>query len=373
MVYDFAIVGGGIIGLSTGLALTRRYPNARLVVLEKESGSVISPGFEINDAGILNSADEIEAQAKLTYRETRPGELFHRYELKMSNESKWDFGGVRLSTSPQAEAKVTWKNFWTSKLKLGLETRAQSHDLTRGGPLMGTWAGWSLSGGLSSSDASTTSWSVDAGYGNDELGGWDYGVGGGLFLRPGPRWEFSIAGIRALVDPRQFITSVDGGPATFGTRYIFSFVEQSELSAQIRMHYIFSPDLTLELYAEPFAASGRFYRFGELRAAGSRFLRPYGREGTTIAREADGSLTVTDGPETFTLDNEDFNVGSFRSNLVLRWEWHPGSTLFLIWQQDRSSFDPRGGLVGPGSLLDPLQESGDHVLALKIAYWIPVD
>ncbi len=95
-------------------------------------------------------------------------------------------------------------------------------------------------------------------------------------------------------------------------------------------------------------------------------------DGSTIARTTDGSVVVTDGPETVTLDNPEFNVRSFRSNLVLRWEWRAGSTLFLVWQQNRSARDERGVPVRGADLWDSFADSGDQFLALKINYWLPV-
>jgi hypothetical protein len=83
-------------------------------------------------------------------------------------------------------------------------------------------------------------------------------------------------------------------------------------------------------------------------------------------------VQVTDGTDSFTLSNPDFNVVDFRSNLVLRWEWRPGSTLFLVWQQNRSGARPVGDLVNPGRLWDSFTATGDNFLAIKIAYWLPV-
>lgn len=170
------------------------------------------------------------------------------------------------------------------------------------------------------------------------------------------------------------MTTLDGGPAaTFGQRYVFAFIDRSTWRAPVRLNYAITPDLTVELYAEPFAASGRYYDHGELTAAGENTLRTYGTDGTTVVVEADGSRTVTDGPDTFSLPLLDFNFRSFRSNVVLRWEWRRGSTLFLVWQQDRSTFDTTGDLVRPGSLFDAVTAAGDNFLAVKMTYWLPVD
>src|SRR5262249_7976212 len=137
--------------------------------------------------------------------------------------------------------------------------------------------------------------------------------------------------------------------------------------------YAITPDLTLETYAEPFASSGRFYDFGELKAARSQELRIYGTQGTTVsAPDSLGRRRVTDGGATFTLPNADFNVRSFRSNVVLRWEWPPGSTLFAVWQQNRGSRDPLGRTINASDVFDGLSAPGDNFFALKMSYWLPV-
>ena len=68
--------------------------------------------------------------------------------------------------------------------------------------------------------------------------------------------------------------------------------------------------------------------------------------------------------------NRDFNVGSFRSNIVLRWEWRPGSIFYLVWQQNRSSFDPVGARASLGDMFNSITAPGDHILALKTTFWI---
>ena len=87
-------------------------------------------------------------------------------------------------------------------------------------------------------------------------------------------------------------------------------------------------------------------------------------------RLADGSLKVADGASTFVLENEDFNVRSFRSNLVLRWEWRPGSMLFLVWQQDRSDEEALGLRASLGDMFGSLNTRGNHFFALKASVWL---
>src|SRR6185436_11074199 len=135
-------------------------------------------------------------------------------------------------------------------------------------------------------------------------------------------------------------------------------------------NYTIAPDLTLELYGEPFAAAGKYRGLGELAQARSFRLREYGTAGTTIARDPSGNYTITDngGADTLQIPNPDFHVLSFRSNAVLRWEWRPGSTLFLVWQQNRET-DRVFGAARPGDLFDTMGAPGNNFLAIKVTYW----
>jgi hypothetical protein len=149
------------------------------------------------------------------------------------------------------------------------------------------------------------------------------------------------------VDTKQYLTTVDGGPvATYGKHYVFGRVERATYSAQFRLNYTLRPDLTIDLYAEPFAASGRYSDFRELAAPSTELLTPY----------------------PFT-ENRDFNTRSFRSNAVLRWEWRPGSTLYVVWQQNRASTQPLG-TASVSDMFSSLSAPGDHVFAVKTTFWI---
>jgi hypothetical protein len=207
----------------------------------------------------------------------------------------------------------------------------------------------------------------------EEFGGWSSEIQGDFSFHPGSQWEISVSpSWERGADPRQYVTAVEDGRAvTFGTRYVFAHVDRSEIALRLRANYTFTPNLTLETYVEPFASSGRFHSFGELLAPRSAELLTYGTQGTTIARNADGSHTVTAGTESFQIENQDFNVRSLRSNVVLRWEWRPGSALFLVWQQDQAADRPFAR-ARPADLWDAFSTRGDSFFAVKVSYWIPL-
>lgn len=350
----------------------RAAKNAGRHWLWNTSLSFESPALELNDLGRIGSADDIDATAQLRYRETAPGRLFHRWNSALFLGRSWNFGGVHTGTNWSLGNSFTLRNFWNLFLGTYGNARALSDDLTRGGPLMGRPGAYGFDLRLSTDDGKRTSWRGAVGYNNDDAGGWSRSISGGISARPAPPWRLTVDPTwRREVSSRQYVTALPGtAAATFGTRYVFAYVDRNTLSARMRVNYAFTPDLSLELYAEPFAASGHFYDFGELPAARSHALRTYGSDGTTITEQADGSHEVSADGETFTIAPRDFNVLSFRSNLVLRWEWLRGSTLFVVWQQDRSGPAASGRAVGVGSLFDTFGTEGRNFVALKLTYWL---
>jgi len=343
---------------------------------------VESPEFDPIDFGRLNYSGDVMGGPRLTFRETRPGRLLRAYSLgvNLNDYSYFDRDlGVRYTIG--SNDSVTFNNFWVASVNVARYLRGLDAQLTRGGPAMGTPLGWTVSGLLRNSSGANTRWNGSGSIRSNEFGERAWGVGASLSARPSPAVQLSFTpeylrenGTNATSNGpinRQYLASFSGGrPETYDRRYVFGLVDRTTLSTQLRVSYTFKPDMTLDVYAEPFAASGRYNGFGELAAARSRDLRMYGTDGTTLERLADGRYQVTDGAATFMLSNSDFNVRSFRSNVVLGWEWRPGSTLFVVWQQNRSNTESQGGHVGAGDLFGSFSAPGDHIVAIKTTWWI---
>jgi opacity protein-like surface antigen len=338
----------------------------------------VSPGFDINDAGRLRRADRIEAGGRLTYRETSPG-LFQNYSVRGELDGNWNFDGNRLRNSLEIGGNVTLRSFWRFGLELDLVPRGLSDTQTRGGPLMGTPAQWGMSANVNSDFSRRTGFHLFGFFRVDEQDGWFWNLGGGIESKPTGNWQIGLfPRYERSSDARQYVDTIDDGPeATYGERYVFGRIDRSTLSAQLRISYGFTPNLSLEGYAEPFSATGTYSEYGELPEPRSLDLRYYGTDGTTITEsegEAPREITVTDGDDSFTFERGDFHSLSFRTNLVLRWEWRPGSTLFLIWQQNQGDFesvtDP--GSAGLSDWGDAITSPGQSFFALKLTYWLPI-
>ena len=336
--------------------------------------STRTPGFEINDAGQMRSGDDIDFNADIQLRDTKPNRYVRFYQFGTSAVTSWSYGGIRQYLRFNQTAQATLHSFLRFNARGTLHVPSLSDDLTRGGPLIATPAGYTVSAQLTSRANMPTTWNARTEVYHDAFGGQRFDVSTGLAIRPAPQWQASVDPTYSRsVDGRQYVRTLSGGgPATFGQRYIFAAVERSTLSARFRVNYALTPNFTVEGYAEPFAASGRFYGFGEVPAPRSKVLRVYGAPGTgtAIAFAPDGSATVTDGASTFPLPPLDFQRLSFRSNLVLRWEWLPGSTAFFVWQQSRFGQLLDGPLVRPQDLWNSVRAEGDNFVVVKVSYWI---
>jgi hypothetical protein len=333
-----------------------------------------SPGLELNDMGRISTADGLTGGASLTYREVRPGRWFYSYAASLSTNAEWNYAGERQFVEPRLDAGLTFHNQMNLNVSAFVTPRSQDERLTRGGPSMGTPWTWVTIAQLSSNFAAKTQWRARVYYERGEFADKVYRLSGALAFRPAPRWLVSATPnyLRSMA-PRQYVTAVTdpSATATFGTRYVFSALDQSQWSMQLRLNYAFTPDLTLELYAEPFIASGRFSGHGELPAPRRYDLRVYGQApGTAVIADSAGTLHVTDGASGFTVSSLDFSTTSFRSNVVLRWEWRRGSTLYLVWQQNRGDTRSQADLVRIPDLFQGLRAAGDNFLAVKATYWL---
>jgi hypothetical protein len=339
-----------------------------------------SENFETNDIANLNGADGMVLNSNIRFRETRPSRILRNYSIGFNQANDSTLRLLRQTGSLRPSVNVTWANFWTSSFSVSRNLATESVSLTRGGPIMRGPAGWTTQVNVGNRSTANTRWSSGATWAADENGGERQRYSASLSVRPGPQWQLSANPYyETQIDSQQYIATINGGrPDTYGRRYVFAFIDRSTLATEFRMSYTLKPDLTLDVYAEPFAASGRYYDFGELLEAGGSVRLTYGvapgTSITTIAEPGDsfGRRVVTVDGQQFTLNSRDFNTLSFRSNIVLRWEWRPGSTLYAVWQQDRSETDVLGSHVGLGDMFSSATAPGQNYFIVKTSFWLPV-
>ena len=308
-----------------------------------------SPGFDMNDLGFQRRADEITQSNWLQWRFDRPGTRVRSFRVNFNQWSGHNFDGERLWLGGNINAHWVFQNFWAIGSGLNLNGRGFDDRATRGGP--GTYTTTPIGNWfyLNTNDRRRVSFNWFSFWNNDFHGSRFVELSPSITVRPssaisvqvGPRWASNK-------DDAQWIENLDeDGPAP---RYVFGRLNQKTLSLTTRVNYTIAPTLSLQLYGEPFVSAGRYERYKELvngRAAAyeDRFA-PFAYQ-----------------------DNADFNVLSFRTTNVLRWEFKPGSTLFVVWQQGREHEGERGDFRFRRDFGDVFSTPSSNTLLVKLAYW----
>jgi hypothetical protein len=314
--------------------------------------SVVSPGFEINDLGFQTAVDRFGSDFNLMYVENRPGRTFRNYRISLRNAGDWNFGGDRIAARSTLSFNYTFANYWSGHINYTRGFAAYDDRLTRGGPVAYDPAGNRAEIQLNTDSRKAMSLRSTANYSWGESGGWNRQINGNVSIRPAENWSFSVGPrYNRSLTTAQYIGSVEDptAVATFGRRYVFSSIRQTTLSFQTRLNVNFSPDLSVEVYAEPFVSTGDYEDPRQLVAPRTYDFEPY-----------------TDGE----ISRSDFSTKSLRGNAVMRWEWRPGSTLFLVWQQRRSGSDEFGDFDfgrDAGAIFD---QKPENVFLVKMNYWL---
>lgn len=187
-----------------------------------------------------------------------------------------------------------------------------------------------------------------------------------LSLSIGPMIGFSLnetQWVKKVSDPLM--------TATYGTRYIFGRIDQKILASEIRINWIFTPRLSLQAYLQPFIAVGKYDRFKQLNRPRAYDYLVFGENESIIKDKGDYYIIDPDGwgpASAFTISKPDFNYKSMRGTVVLRWEYRPGSLIYLVWTQNRADFSHPGELVLWRDLGDLFTAPGDNIFLVKFTY-----
>ncbi|HEV8151052.1 MAG TPA: DUF5916 domain-containing protein [Gemmatimonadales bacterium] len=336
----------------------------------------VSPGFEVNDLGFQTNADRRVLSTDLIYRETQPGRLLRSYRLELTGNHFWNSDGNLVSPNLAADAFLEFHDFAIMFLRAGRVGTALNDRLTRGGPLVRVPGAWNFSASyfgdrrkhyLLQGDLQLTTGRVNPGIGGDLQ----------LSVQPSPTFSFVLgpAFSWSKTSAQYLSTTADSlATGTYGHRYVFAELVQRQLALVTRINWTFTPRLSFQLFAQPLLAAGRYQQFKQLTTPRSFDFSVYGRDLGTLQR-GNGMVSIDpDGQagtaNTISFEEPNFSLRSLRGNAVLRWEYRPGSTLFLVWQQQRQDSEAFGDLELGRDLRALFRAAGENVLAVKASFWI---
>jgi hypothetical protein len=333
-----------------------------------------TPGFDVNDAGFQQSADMKLFYGWFNYNGYQPGRVLRNWNVGFNPSTGVNFGGTRLWTQVNAWGNLNFVNFWSLNVSLNHRLAATTTTALRGGPALHQPGSDNISVGLGSDRRRPVRVNVHGStFREHDTGVWRSSIGGALSMRPSPRLDMAL---QPAVNWVEHAWQYVGAPRTqqAGTReYLFAGLHQTTVSLTTRLSYTFTPELSLQLYAQPFFGSGSYREFR--RVVNPRSTRFHERFHTfaseELQRDADtGMYTARIGHDAVSFRDPDFMQTSLRSNAVLRWEYRPGSTVFVVWSHGRSDRLDDGRFDFRRSVDDLLQLQGTNVLLVKVNYWL---
>jgi hypothetical protein len=290
----------------------------------------------------------------------------------------WNYGAELQGDGWQGAMSAQWRNFWRTSLTLTHARRVWDDKLTRGGPTVIRPGSVGAQFSVLSDNRKVAVVGTDLGYTARQYGASALTAGVSVALRPAPAVTLSVGpAYRRNIVAAQYLSTVDDPLATqtYGRRYVFGELDQTEVSMVTRLSLVTSPRTSLQVFLQPLVSAGDFGAIKEVAAPRTFAFVRYGEDaGSTIAPGPAGQGLVIDpdgagAAAPFAIAQPDFNIRSLRANTVFRWEFRPGSTLFVVWTQNRRDT----GLTGAFDLGDDagrvFSAPADDVLLVKMSYW----
>ncbi len=338
---------------------------------------VTSPGFEVNDLGFMRTADRQAFSTDLYYQENKPGRIFRNWLITAFTNQTWNYDHDIIFNNYASFFEADFPNFSHIFVRTDFSGPTIDDRLTRGGPVARIPHGISTGVFYATDRRKRYTAGLEVNFSRNQSGAHTASAAADLAFQPAPgiRLTFSPA-FEKIHSLSQFVTSVADPLATptYGSRYVFATLDQTSVSLVTRADWTFTPALSLQLYAQPLVSAGGFKDFKELRAARTFDFDVYGRDRGTIALangvyqiDPDANSNTANG---VTFGNPDFNFRSLRGNAVLRWEYKPGSTLFFVWQQQRSGAEQLGDFRFGRDYGALFRQRPENVFTIKATYWL---
>jgi hypothetical protein len=341
----------------------------------------LSPGFDVNDLGFLSRTGYINMHVGGGRSWTKPGKLFRSAETGGALFRNYDWDGNINWSGAFNFGYVQLLNYYSINWNIAYNPWTVDNRRTRGGPLMLLPPAYQFGIDLGSDSRKSLTLGLGAFTYFRSSSDAEWATYVNVQYRPAPNVSVSVGpnlykGRNPLQYIGAFADTTGGAPNTYNTHYVFGALNQTELSAAIRLNWTYSPTLSLQLYAQPLISANHFAYFHELARGRSADFTRYGRDNNSTITFVDSTNSYVVDPdgaagpaETFSFGKRDFNFKSLRGNAVLRWEYMPGSTLYFVWTQSREDFEGVGDFQLGRSMSRMLRAPAENIFMIKATYW----
>ena len=317
-----------------------------------------SAGFEINDLGYLRRADQTSWNTWVGFFDRNERFFYQRFQWNNNWWQYWTTSGLPLEAAYNTNFQITLRNNWGLHFGSTVGQLGSTYDdrSARGGPAirqdsyLGPWV--FINGDDRHALVPYISWNY-----------YNVGDGKNRSWNVSPEIDYKSSGKFSSAFSVNYGKNIDDYQwygfysDLSGAHYTFARLNQITTSATVRLNYTFTPAVSLQAYLQPFISKGTYTNVRQLSS-------------TPRAAAYDARYAPFDDPSV-TSDPGGFNFKEFQSNLVFRWEYKPGSTLFVVWNEGRQG---NANLEGT----EPFTTDVRNLMALhpantflvKMSYWL---
>ncbi|MCD6200757.1 MAG: carbohydrate binding family 9 domain-containing protein [Bacteroidales bacterium] len=332
-----------------------------------------SPGLELNDIGYVQNTDQLLAILWVGYRIWEPFSIFNKINVNYNQWSGWDFDGIHLENGWNVNTFAQFKNYWSFSTSINISGKQVSNSLLRGGPSFVTPGNTGAFLRLGTDNRKKLNFSVNTyqKWGFDQSSRTSHYTLG-IHYRPISTFQISLE--PKYTNGTDELQYVDHQFFNGEDRYLFAHIHQQVLEMSIRLNLSILPNLNIQFWGQPFIAAGKYTDFKRITSSHADIFtdRFHAFTDNEISYDDENQVYLIDENHDSNTDyyifNPDFNYKSFKSNLVLHWEFVPGSNLYLVWSQNKNKYDMTGDLHMGNNLKDLLGAYPYNIFLIKFSY-----
>jgi hypothetical protein len=331
-----------------------------------------SPGFDLNDMGYMQMADVIKQKNNVYYFMNKPVSIFRTYNASLTETNSWDFGLRYLSSSATLGVYLEFLNKWAVNTTVRYTTQSLDTRILRGGSAMLLPSSWYRRLYIKTDGSKRVYFSF-----NTDLTTSANNSARNYSLEPyvqfTPTKTINLSASFNYSDNRNDLQYITAVTANNERKYILGRIDQQTMEITFRVDFIITPELSIQYYGSPFATVGKYSEFKRVSDPDAnnyynRFVELKSELNGNTYQVSENNSTLVD----YKFGNPNFDFSQFRSNLVFRWEYRPGSQINLVWSQDRTAY------LQPGSqrLNEGMRRINgtfpNNIFLIKFNYWFSI-
>ncbi len=331
-----------------------------------------SPGLDLNDLGFMQTADIINNVNSVSYFVNTSESIFRTYSIGLEQTNSWDFGMNFLSAGGSLNIYLEFLNKWAISTSIDYTSQALDTRLLRGGNAMLIPPVWSNSFYVKTDPSEKIFFDLSTNIsrsGNNSAS--YYQVQPGISYMPVNTLKLSMSTfISSNINNLQFVGLEHLDNQNI---YMLGKVKQNNVGATFRIDYNITTELSIQYYGSPFASAGKYSEFKTVTDPKAKEYIDRFSLLNPVLNGSDYEVNLNNNSnDKLSFGNPDFNFFQFRSNLVLRWEYLPGSQIYLVWSQDRTNFIMPGNNSVYNALSDLKNVYPNNIFLIKVNYWFSI-